>query len=240
MSPDARPPLTFFIMKTTTLHVYVMYAEIRGIYDRMNIKIGVSDNPKRRIKDMQTSNPLPIHLIRTFEAGRDAFIHEGHFHKLYKEFSTGGEWFEFSNDYFEERVLPEMFEYFSKIDICYDKRESTTFSIDELIRDVDCAKFEIDSGLDDDYANRKIIQVKLRKAQTLVDDAQKVKFQKIIDEIQNVIDDECAAKRKEDQEKHAIKLLKRKAYMAQRSLDTFALGYLAGCATLRSGTDPLP
>ena len=215
-------------MKTTTLHVYVMFAEIRGIYDKVNIKIGVSDNPKRRIKDIQTSNPLPVHLIRTFEAGKDAYVHEGYFHKLYKEFKTGGEWFEFSNDYFEEKVLPEMIDYFGKIEIRYDKKETTTLSLHELLRDVDCAKFEINSGLDDDYTNRKIIQHKLRKAQTLVDDIKKTEFQKIIDDIQCVIDEECKKKRKEDQEKLAIKVLKRKAYDAQKRLETIAMGVLMG------------
>jgi len=217
-------------MKTTTLHVYVMFAEIRGIYDKVNIKIGVSDNPKRRIKDIQTSNPLPVHLIRTFEAGRDAYLHEGYFHKLYKEFSTGGEWFEFSNDYFEEKVLPEMINYFSKIEICYDKKEKTTLSIGELLRDVDFAKFEIQTGIEDDYANRKIIQHKLRKAQTLVDDIKKTEFQKIIDEIQYVIDEECKQKRKEDQEKLAIRNLKCKAREAQKRLETIAMGVLMGMA----------
>ena len=215
-------------MKTTTLHVYVMFAEIRGIYDKVNIKIGVSDNPKRRIKDIQTSNPLPIHLIRTFEAGQDRYIHEGYFHKLYKEFSTGGEWFEFSNDYFEEKVLPEMIDYFSKIEIRYDKKEKTTLSLRELLRDVDCAKFEIQTGIEDDYTNRKIIQHKLRKAQTLVDDIKKTEFQKIIDDIQCVIDEECKQKRKEDQEKLAIKVLKRKAYDAQKRLETIVMGVLMG------------
>ena len=215
-------------MKTTSLFVYVMFAEMRGIYDSVNIKIGVSDNPKKRLKGVQTGCPGDVHLIRTFEAGQDAYIHEGHFHELYKEFSTGGEWFEFSNDYFVEKVLPEMIKYFSKIDICYDKKERTTLSLHELLRDVDCAKFEINSGLEDDYANRKIIQVKLKKAQTLVDDAQKVEFQKIIDEIQSVIDQECAAKRKEDQEKQAMKNLKRKAYNAQKRLEIIAMGVLAG------------
>ena len=215
-------------MKTTTLHVYVMFAEMRGIYDSVNIKIGVSDNPKKRLKGVQTGCPGDVHLIRTFEAGQDAYIHEGYFHKLYKEFSTGGEWFEFSNDYFVEKVLPEMIKYFGKIDISYDKKESTTLSLHELLRDVDCAKFEINSGLEDDYANRKIIQVKLKKAQTLVDDAQKVEFQKIIDEIQSVIDQECAAKRKEDQEILAMKNLKRKAHNAQKRLETIAMGVLMG------------
>ena len=215
-------------MKTTSLFVYVMFAEMRGIYDTVNIKIGVSDNPKKRLKGVQTGCPGDVHLIRTFEAGQDAYIHEGHFHKLYKEFSNGGEWFEFSNDYFVEKVLPEMIKYFSKIDICYDKKERTTLSLHELLRDVDCAKFEINSGLEDDYANRKIIQVKLKKAQTLVDDAQKVEFQKIIDEIQSVIDQECAAKRKEDQEILAMKNLKRKAYNAQKRLETIAMGVMMG------------
>ena len=229
-------------MKTTTLHVYVMFAEMRGIYGKMNIKIGVSDNPKKRLKGVQTGCPGDVHLIRTFEAGQDAYLHEGHFHELYKEFSIGGEWFEFDNDYFVEKVLPEMIEYFSKIDICYDKKERTTLSLHELLRDVNCAKFEISSGLDDDYANRKIIQVKLKKAQTLVNDTEKQKFQNIIDDIQNVIDEECKQKRKDDQEKLAIKCLKRKAFMAQKSLDSFAMGYLVGCASWQgahhSGTGP--
>ena len=121
-----------------------------------------------------------------------------------------------------------MIDYFGKIEIRYDKKEHTTLSLDDLLRDVDCAKFEIDKGLDDDYTNRKIIQVKLKKAQTLVDDIQKVEFQKIIDEIQNVIDEECKQKRKDDQEKLAIKCLKRKAYDAQKRLETIAMGVLMG------------
>tara|TARA_Y100000385_G_C12979073_1_gene587559 strand:+ start:341 stop:1000 length:660 start_codon:yes stop_codon:yes gene_type:complete len=215
-------------MKTTTLHVYIMFAEMRGIYDKMNVKIGVSDNPKKRLKGVQTGCPGDVHLIRTFEAGQDAFIHEGHFHKLYEDFSTGGEWFEFDNDHFVEKVLPEMIEYFGKIEIRYDKKETTTFSLGKLLQDVDCAKFEINNGLVDDYTNRKIIQIKLKKAQTLVNDTEKVKFQNIIDEIQNILDEECKQKRKDDQEKLAIKNLKRKAYVAQNQLNSFAMGVLVG------------
>lgn len=217
-------------MKITTLQVYVMFAEMRGICDTVNIKIGVSDNPKKRLKGVQTGCPGEVHLIRTFEAGQDAYIHEGYFHKLYEKFSTGGEWFEFSNDYFVEKVLPEMIDYFGKIEIRYDKKERTTLSLHEILRDVDCAKFEIEKGLDDDYTNRKIIQIKLKKAQTFVDGIQKVQFQKIIDEIQNVIDEDCKQKRKEDQEKLAIKILKRKAYDAQKRLETIAMGVLMGMA----------
>jgi hypothetical protein len=217
-------------MKITPIHVYVMFAEMRGVYNTVNIKIGVSDNPKKRLKGVQTGCPGNVHLIRTFEAGKDAYIHESHFHKLYKQFSTTGEWFEFDNDYFLEKVLPEMINYFSKIEISYNQVETTKLSISELLSAVDCAKFEINSGLDDDYTNRKMIQIKLKKAQTLVNDTKKIEFQKIIDDIQNIIDEECKQKRKDDQEKLAIKCLKRKAYMAQKSLDCFAMGYLVGCA----------
>jgi hypothetical protein len=217
-------------MKITPIHVYVMFAEMRGVYNTVNIKIGVSDNPKKRLKGVQTGCPGNVHLIRTFEAGKDAYIHESHFHKLYKQFSTTGEWFEFDNDYFVEKVLPEMINYFSKIEISYNQVETTKLSISELLSAVDCAKFEINSGLDDDYTNRKMIQIKLKKAQTLVNDTKKIEFQKIIDDIQNIIDEECKQKRKDDQEKLAIKCLKRKAYVAQKSLDCFAMGYLVGCA----------
>jgi hypothetical protein len=217
-------------MKITPIHVYVMFAEMRGVYNTVNIKIGVSDNPKKRLKGVQTGCPGNVHLIRTFEAGKDAYIHESHFHKLYKQFSTTGEWFEFDNDYFVEKVLPVMINYFSKIEISYNQVETTKLSISELLSAVDCAKFEINSGLDDDYTNRKMIQIKLKKAQTLVNDTKKIEFQKIIDDIQNIIDEECKQKRKDDQEKLAIKCLKRKAYVAQKSLDCFAMGYLVGCA----------
>ena len=215
-------------MKTTTLHVYIMFAEMRGINDKMNVKIGVSDNPKKRLKGVQTGCPGDVHLIRTFEAGQDAYIHEGYFHKLYKEFSTGGEWFEFDDNYFVEKVLPEMIDYFGKIEIRYDKKETTTLSLDELLRDVDCAKFEINGGLGDDYTNRKIIQIKLKKAQTIVDDSEKEKFQEIIDVIQKGIDEECKQKRKDEQEKLAIKCLNRKAHNAQKRLETIAMGVMIG------------
>ena len=214
-------------MRNSSLHVYVMFAEIRGIYDKVNIKIGVSDNPKKRLKGVQTGCPGEVHLIRTFEAGTDAFVHEGYFHKLYEDFCTGGEWFEFDNDYFVEKVLPEMIDYFSKIVIKGGHKQHTHLSLNELLRDVDCAQFEIDRNIDN-YTNNKLIQIKLRKALTIVDDVEKVKYQKIINDIQYVIDEECKKKRKEDQEKVAIRKLKRKAYNAQKHLDTIAMRVLLG------------
>ena len=216
-------------MKNSTLYVYLMFAEVLGITDKMNVKIGVSDNPKRRVKDIQTGNPFTVHLIQQFEAGVDAYNHECHFHKLYKKYHTGGEWFEFSNEFFEEVVLPEMTQYFDNIEVRYEQKEKTTLSMEELLSDVKSAQFEVESGVDS-YANRKIIQIKMKKALTLVDDTEKVKYQQIIDNIQKIIDEEAAAKRKVDQEKLAIKTLKRKAYMARKRLDTIAMGVLMGMA----------
>ena len=216
-------------MKNSSLHVYIMYAEMRGIYDKMNVKIGVSDNPKKRMKGVQTGCPGEVHLIRTFEAGTDAYVHEGYFHKLYEDFCTGGEWFEFTNEHFVEKVLPEMVEYFSKIVIKGGHKEHTDLSLNELLKDVDCAQFEIDRNIDN-YTNNKLIQIKLRKALTMVDDVEKVKYQKIIDNIQYVIDEECKKKRKEDQEKLAIRRMKVEARQAQKRLETIAMGVLMGMA----------
>ena len=101
--------------------------------------------------------------------------------------------------------------------------------MEELLSDVKSAQFEVESGVDS-YANRKIIQIKMKKALTLVDDTEKVKYQQIIDNIQKIIDEEAAAKRKVDQEKLAIKTLKRKAYIARQRLDNIAMGVLMGMA----------
>jgi len=81
------------------------------------------------------------------------------------------------------------------------------------------------------YVNHKLAQINLEKAQLLVDDDKQVqKYQKLIDEIQKVIDRNRDEQRKIDQEKLAIKMMKRKAFLARKSLDAFAMGYLVGCA----------
>ena len=105
------------MQKTPITQVYIMYSEIPNVHDKMNIKIGISIEPEDRRKSLQTSNPFPVHIINTFDAGKEAPKHEKHFHKLYKDYHTTGEWFLFESLQFEDVILPQMIEYFSKIDV---------------------------------------------------------------------------------------------------------------------------
>lgn len=57
------------------------------------IKIGVSDNPERRIKDLQTGNPYEIKLLLAID-DYDAYGLENQFHKYFKNINSIGEWFE--------------------------------------------------------------------------------------------------------------------------------------------------
>lgn len=77
-------------------HLYLMQADNSGA-----IKIGVSDNPEWRLKQLQTGCPFEIRLIAVFE-------NQGHLekplHKKLKDYKinpltnkkTRGEWFDFS------------------------------------------------------------------------------------------------------------------------------------------------
>ena len=81
----------------------------------------------------------------------------------------------------------------------------------------------------DVYVNHKLAQINLQKAQLLADDDKQVqKYQKVIDDIQEVIDRNKEEQRKIDQEKLAIKMMKYKARQAQKNLDIFAMGVMVG------------
>lgn len=61
-----------------------------------HIKIGVSEDPKTRIKQLQTGTIHPlriVHLIRT-KTMKDAYKVEALLHKKLKENCVEGEWFE--------------------------------------------------------------------------------------------------------------------------------------------------
>ena len=70
--------------------VYVIYAEIPGITDVLNVKIGISIDVEDRLKGLQTSNPYKLDVITSFDAGVEAFKHEKHFHDLYAKYNTSG------------------------------------------------------------------------------------------------------------------------------------------------------
>tara|TARA_B100001250_G_scaffold397356_1_gene404382 strand:- start:47 stop:715 length:669 start_codon:yes stop_codon:yes gene_type:complete len=215
------------ISSVQTSQVYIMYSEIPHLHDKMNIKIGISVDPEDRRKGLQTSNPFPIHIIKTFNAGIEALKHEKHFHDLYEKYNTSGEWFLVDSNYFEDVILPEMIEYFNNITVIegeVKKTISTTnLQLDELLEGTDVVLSNIISSK---YVDKKIAIVKLEKAKTLVDDNKKKDYQSRIDFIQSVINHERDELRKLSQEKLAVKVLKRQANVAKRKLQQFAMGYM--------------
>jgi len=213
-------------MQTTT-QVYVMFSEIRGITDTMNVKIGISNNVDDRIKGVQTGNPGKIHLIAAFDAGKEAQKHEIYFHKKYKKFCTSGEWFEFNSQQFEDEILPEMCQYFNGIDIITGECEIVTNKSIEELREIVNKQTPAKT-----YVQQKESIYNLKKAIHMSQcESERVKYEKMIEGIQLIIDKECDLKRKKDKEKLAIKILKSKARNAKKNLESFAMGYLVGCAS---------
>ena len=217
------------ISSVQTSQVYIMYSEIPHLHDKMNIKIGISVDPEDRRKGLQTSNPFPIHIIKTFNAGIEALKHEKHFHDLYEKYNTSGEWFLVDSNYFEDVILPEMIEYFNNITVIegeVKKTISTTnLQLDELLEGTDVVLSNIISSK---YVDKKIAIVKLEKAKSLVNDNKKKDYQSKIDFIQSVINNERDELRKLSQERLAVKVLKRQANLARKKLEQFSLGFMVG------------
>ena len=217
------------ISSVQTSQVYIMYSEVPHLHDKMNIKIGISVDPEDRRRGLQTSNPFPIHLIKSFNAGIEAHKHEKHFHDLYEKYNTTGEWFLVDSNYFEDVILPEMIEYFNNITVIEgevkETNPTTNLQLDELLDGTDNTLTNIISSK---YVDKKIAIVKLEKAKTLVDDNKKKDYQSKIDFIQSVINNERDELRKLSQEKLAVKVLKRQEYMARRKLEQFSLGFKVG------------
>ena len=216
-------------MNTQTTKVYIIYSEIPGITDVMNVKIGISIDVEDRIRGLQTSNPYKLDVIKSFDAGVEAHKHEKHFHDLYAEYNTSGEWYKFGTEYFEDEVLPTMYKYFSEIEVIQgevkETNPTTNLQLDELLDGTDNTLTNIISSK---YVDKKIAIVKLEKAKTLVDDNKKKDYQSKIDFIQSVINNERDQLRKFSQERLAVKVLKRQANIARRKLEQFSLGFMVG------------
>lgn len=207
-------------MSTPITEIYVMFAEIRGITNSMHIKIGISNNVNDRVKGVQTGNPGKVHLIRSFPAGQDAQKYELCLHKKYKSYSIGGEWFEFDSEEFENEILPDIINYCNQIEVIEGDRATTTLSLDEINSEINCVL------KDDNYVSRKSAIIYLEKAKILVDDVEKIPYQKVIDKLQCVINQESNQSRIIAQNKLAVKVMKRKKYQAIKKLETFALNVL--------------
>ena len=215
-------------MNTQTTQVYIIYSEIPNIIDVMNVKIGISIDVEDRLRNLQTSNPFKLDIIKSFDAGVEALKHEKHFHNLYAEYNTSGEWYKFKTEYFEDVVLPTMYQYFNKIEVIQGEaiqdNFSTNLSLDELLEGTDNITHK------SKYVDKKLAIIKLEKAKYIADDNKKVKYQQIIANIQDIINKERDELRRISEEKLAIKVMKRQANIAKRKLQEFALGYLVGCA----------
>ncbi len=60
-------------------------------------KIGVSDNPVERLANLQSANPIELHLIATcgFDSKLAAIRAEQDSHRNLAKYNVRGEWFEF-------------------------------------------------------------------------------------------------------------------------------------------------
>jgi len=65
------------------------------IHDGINVKIGKSDKPEKRVKSLQTGNPKILKIIKTFAVPKNkVFIIEKECHKnLNRTYEKRGEWF---------------------------------------------------------------------------------------------------------------------------------------------------
>lgn len=59
------------------------------------IKIGYAEQPRRRLKELQTGNPEKLQLLGTVPGGPDR---EREIHHLFNDFRVKGEWFELVTD----------------------------------------------------------------------------------------------------------------------------------------------
>jgi predicted GIY-YIG superfamily endonuclease len=86
--PTRTPGSRHFVFGENAMFVYLL--ESGGYF-----KIGVADNIKTRLKNLQTGNPHPIRLRQSFNLGtRDAAIQvEKGLHKLLRPINKSGEWF---------------------------------------------------------------------------------------------------------------------------------------------------
>ena len=72
------------------------------------IKVGISNDPKRRLKDLQTSNPYKLKLLSVYQP-KQPVIAERVIHALLDKYHERGEWFNCSFD-IADKVITEFCE----------------------------------------------------------------------------------------------------------------------------------
>ena len=81
--------------------------------ENQTCKIGVSNNPERRLAALQTANPFKLRLVHCFVASDSS---EALFHKRFSEYRLGGEWF----SYTEESGIFKLFQQIHEMNIDMD------------------------------------------------------------------------------------------------------------------------
>lgn len=66
-----------------------------GSPDSPLVKIGWSDNPKRRLRNLQSGSPVPLRLLAVYEGGHYV---EAELHRRFADKRVHGEWFDLGPD----------------------------------------------------------------------------------------------------------------------------------------------
>ena len=199
--------------------VYVILQELPSyVKDDVIVKIGISNDVESRLKSLQTGSAYKLHLVDTFEAGVEALKHESFIHDLYNDYRKMGEWFTFNSKFFTDKVLPQMADYFSKIEIIEGKVASTNLKLEEL-------NYNLDSIILDDYVSRKKRLIYLEKC-LLVDNNKRDYYKKEIKKLNDGFQLEKELSIKLGQEKSHEKYVKSFIYRKKKYLETISLGYL--------------
>lgn len=93
--------------------------------DTRLFKIGVSNKPKRRIKSLQTGNPLTLTLVCTIACVNvPAYRAEAIIHNHLKKHRVGGEWFSLTNDQIIRLVRVMQATFGASIDVVFEQTKS--------------------------------------------------------------------------------------------------------------------
>jgi hypothetical protein len=84
--------LIVVVLPCATLSVMVYFISAHSPDgDIASVKIGHSDDPRARLREMQVGSPLRLSLISMRRGGRKA---ESELHRTYRKWRSFGEWFE--------------------------------------------------------------------------------------------------------------------------------------------------
>jgi len=100
--------------------VYFISENENGDYDNLRIKIGISGDVPKRLKQLRTGSPYKLKLMGWIQAENDRKL-EKELHDKYKDFNTHLEWFELGvEDILEELKLHSTDSYISVNDNAFE------------------------------------------------------------------------------------------------------------------------